>query len=388
MSSTQLQVVLRARPETALESGHLALVETPRPEPGDGEVLVRNRWLSLDPYMLAQINGRHVTGNLEEGEVLRGEVIGEVLQSQSERWKPGDLVRGMLGWREYAVAAAEALTLVPASIHEPRWCLSMLGMPGLTAYAAMHWQAGLNPGETVVVAAASGAVGSMAVQLAVRAGCRVVGLVGSPEKARYVIDTLGASDCILRHEESLAEGLDRTCPQGIDVCLDLVGGAFLEAVSARLAVGGRIVLAGVQKSSMVEPLSAVLPAHWIKRMVRVREREGLPFGYYSSWTMGLERTITKAQAQKKTRLELFRERGLHLSHVKQTISAVAATPELAEALQAREGQPLISLVRRSYSNTDGHEVLRDFMHIFYHPDRFQYQMDLKLDGEGSAVGSA
>ncbi|MCB1677923.1 MAG: GntR family transcriptional regulator [Halioglobus sp.] len=124
----------------------------------------------------------------------------------------------------------------------------------------------------------------------------------------------------------------------------------------------------------------------IQRMVRVRERDGLPFGYYSSWTMGLERPITKAQAKKKSRLELFRERGLHLSHVTQTISAVAAPPELAEALQADEGQPLISLVRRSYSKSGGQEVLRDFMHIFYHPDRFQYQMDLKLDGEGSAVG--
>ena len=269
MSLTQLQVVLRARPDTALEPGHLALVETPLPEPGDGEVLVRGRWLSLDPYMLAQINGRHVTGNLEEGEVLRGEVIGEVLQSHSERWKPGDLVRGMFGWREYAVAAADALTLVPASIREPRWCLSMLGMPGLTAYAAMHWQAGLNPGETVVVAAASGAVGSMAVQLAVRSGCRVVGLVGSHEQARYVIDSLGASDCIIRWEESFAEGLDRTCPEGINVCLDLVGGAFLEAVSARLVVGGRIVLAGVQKSAMAEPLAPVLPALWIKQRARI-----------------------------------------------------------------------------------------------------------------------
>lgn len=269
MSLTQLEVVLRARPDGALEAGHLDVVETPRPEAGEGEVLVRNRWLSLDPYMLAQINGRHVTGNLAEGEVLRGEVIGEVLESRSERWKPGDLVRGMLGWREYAVAAGEALSAVPAAIHEPRWCLSMLGMPGLTAYAAMHWQAGLNPGDTVVVSAAAGAVGSVAVQLAVRAGCRVVGLVGSEEKARYVVDTLGASDCILRREESYADGLDRTCPQGIDVCLDLIGGAFLEAVSARLATGGRIVLAGVQKSSMAEPLAPVLPALWIKQRARI-----------------------------------------------------------------------------------------------------------------------
>lgn len=123
----------------------------------------------------------------------------------------------------------------------------------------------------------------------------------------------------------------------------------------------------------------------ILRMIRIRERDGLPFGYYSSWTVGLERPITKKQAQSKSRLELFRERGLHLSQVKQTISAVAATAELAKALEAKEGQPLISLVRRSYSSNNGQEVLRDFMHIFYHPDRFQYQMDLKLDEEGSTV---
>jgi len=124
----------------------------------------------------------------------------------------------------------------------------------------------------------------------------------------------------------------------------------------------------------------------ILRMVRVRKRDGLPFGYYSSWTRGLSRPITQNQAQKKSRLELFRERGLQLTHVKQTISAVAATTETADALAAEVGQPLLSLVRRSYTKVGDDEVLSDFMHILYHPDRFQYQMDLTLDGQGDTVG--
>lgn len=269
MSLKKKQVVLESRPDSLLSAEHLRVVETHCPQPAEGEVLVRNRWLSLDPYMLSQINGRHVRGNLQPGDVLNGEVVGEVVQSRHKRFEEGELVRGMLGWREYAVASPEQLAIVPKAVLEPRWCLSLLGMPGLTAYAAMHWLAGLSPGETVVIPAASGAVGSMAVQLAVRAGCHVVGLVGSREKSRYVVEALGADECIVRQEEPLAEALDRSCPKGIDVCLDLVGGKFLEEVSARLTPGARIVLAGVQKSSMAEPLAAVLPAYWIKNRARI-----------------------------------------------------------------------------------------------------------------------
>ena len=117
-------------------------------------------------------------------------------------------------------------------------------------------------------------------------------------------------------------------------------------------------------------------------LVRVRSRDGQPFGYYTSWTTGLEKTVSKRDFSRAPRLEIFRRQGLDLSHVTQTISAIAATPELAEHLDTDPGAPLISLVRHSFITLGGEEKLVDYLEVFYHPDRFQYRMDLKLDGAG------
>jgi GntR family transcriptional regulator len=119
-------------------------------------------------------------------------------------------------------------------------------------------------------------------------------------------------------------------------------------------------------------------------LTRVRSRDGQPFGYYSSWTAGLNKPVSKRDFNRAPRLEIFRKQGLVITHVTQTISAVAATPELADHLDTETGSPLISLIRRSYETRRGGEHLVDFLHVFYHPDRFQYQMDLKMDGKGLA----
>ena len=256
-------VVLRQPPDGLPTPGDFEVREGPALEPGPGEVLVRNDWLSLDPYQRAQMAGRHLSGTAGAGEVLRGETVGTVVGGALPE---GTRVRTMGGWQTHTAVAASAVTPVSDLVPEPRWALSALGMPGLTAWAAVR-QAGVASGETVVVPATTGPVGSVAAGLCRRRGARVVGVVGTDEKVAYATDTLTLGGLINRRTEDVGDRLDALCPGGVDVYLDLVGGPVAEAAVARLAVGARVVLIGLMADYNRPPgadPTALNPAHLIR----------------------------------------------------------------------------------------------------------------------------
>lgn len=245
MVSDNLQIRLKNRPDSTPAVEDFEVFKDKMPVASDGEILCRNLYLSLDPYMRGQISGRHISGAIHPGEVMRGETISEVVTSDHPDYKAGDLVAHQGGWQTYSIAKAADLTPVDGRIKPLSLALGIMGMPGLTAYAGMMYLAELKKGDRLVVSAASGAVGSMVGQIAQVMGCHVIGIAGSDEKCRWLVEEAGFSDCINYKTQDLAEGLKVCCPDGIDVYFDNVGGTTLEAVMAQLAIGARVVLCGL-----------------------------------------------------------------------------------------------------------------------------------------------
>ncbi len=240
-----MQIQLAGTPEGIPQEDDFAVVEAARPEAAQGQVLCETHYLSLDPYMRSQIAGRHMSGSVKPGDLLRGEAVSRVLQSRHPDFAPGDTVRCFAGWQQYSVHEASELHRVSADIEPVSYALSVLGMPGLTAYAGLIWQAQPRAGDVVVIPAAIGGVGATAGQLAKVHGCRVIGIAGSDEKCAYAVEELGYDACINRRRENIAGRLDALCPQGIDIFFDLVGGAMLQTASERLAQGARVILCGL-----------------------------------------------------------------------------------------------------------------------------------------------
>jgi NADPH-dependent curcumin reductase CurA len=249
------QITLAARPVGFPRESDFALVEAPVPEPGPGEVLVRSLWLSLDPYMRGRMSeARSYARATELGEVMTGQVVGEVVESGDGRFAPGDHVLGQLGWQEYAVVRAGALRRVDAGLAPlPVW-LHVLGTTGLTAYFGLLDVGRPRPGDTVVVSGAAGAVGQLVGQLARIAGCRTVGIAGGPEKVRDLTELYGYDAGIDYKGEDVNAALKAACPGGVDVYFDNVGGALSETVFRRLAVGARVVICGqISQYNLTEP---------------------------------------------------------------------------------------------------------------------------------------
>lgn len=264
------QVILKSTPEGEPSVSNFALTELAIPVLSDKQVLCKTLYLSLDPYMRSQISGRHISGSIKPGDVLHGETVSEVVESLDENYKVGDKVRCMGGWQEYSVHSAKELTKVSEKIAPSSYALSVLGMPGLTAYAGLVWQAKPNAGDVVVIPAATGAVGSTAGQLAKSLGCKVIGIAGSDEKCAYAKEQLGYDECINRRTEDLASRLDELCPKGVDIYFDLVGGEILNTVSARLAVGARVILCGLMAEyNQKERIGGPPPGFWIRSRATV-----------------------------------------------------------------------------------------------------------------------
>lgn len=262
METTQVQ--LASTPEGTPEESHFQLAQIELPPLADGEVLCETLYLSLDPYMRSQISGRHISGAIGPGDGMKGETVSRVIQSRSDAYAAGDLVRVMGGWQAHSIHPAAEVAAVPASDVSPSYYLSSLGMPGLTAYAGLIWQANPQAGETVLIPAATGGVGSVAAQLARARGCRVIGIAGGPEKCQLATGTLGYDECIDRHNSDVAVELDRLCPEGVDVFFDLVGGELLHQVSQRLKVGARVILCGmIAEYNSTERMPGPPPALWI-----------------------------------------------------------------------------------------------------------------------------
>lgn len=245
MSSDMQEVFLRETPTGHPEKKHFDLRSAPMPAPGENEVLCATEYLSLDPYMRGQIAGRHISGSIQPGDTMLGETVSRVVASNSDEFAEGDLVTCFGGWRSHSVHPATDLRKLPANFPRPSLALSALGMPGLTAWAGLYQQATPRAGETVVIPAATGAVGSVAAQLARERGCRVIGIAGSAEKCTLATESLGYHACINRREDDLAGALREHCPDGIDVYFDLVGGQMLLTASEQLAVGARVILCGL-----------------------------------------------------------------------------------------------------------------------------------------------
>ncbi|SEK81507.1 hypothetical protein SAMN05216262_10312 [Colwellia chukchiensis] len=263
------KICLHSYPDNIPTVDNFSCQEVAVTPPGAGQVLCKTRYLSIDPYMRSQISGRHITASLSPGDMMMGETVSEVIQSNSEKFKVGQLVRCMGGWQEYSIHEPEALS-APITHAYPSYALSILGMPGLTAYAGLMWLAKLQKGNVVVIPAAVGAVGATAGQLAKAAGCIVIGIAGSNEKCRYAVNELGYDFCINRKTDHIAEKLEQYCPNGIDVYFDLVGGKLLHIASERLAIGARVILCGlVAEYNNKDRMAGPAPALWIKSRATV-----------------------------------------------------------------------------------------------------------------------
>ena len=242
----QRSLVLRTRPSGEPQADDFEWLETLVPSPAPGEVVTRTIWLSVDPYQRGRLADRvSYSPPVQIGDPMTGETVGEVVASGDPAFAVGDVVVGPRGWQSHCVSKAAALTKLNREAAPLQAYLGVLGMPGTTAYSGMKDIGQVKPGETVVISAASGAVGSVAGQLAKRAGARVVGIAGGAEKCLWVQETLRFDDCVDHQVPHLQRALADACPKGIDVYFENVGGAVQEAVFPLLNPFGRVIMCGM-----------------------------------------------------------------------------------------------------------------------------------------------
>jgi NADPH-dependent curcumin reductase CurA len=269
------QWLLERRPRGLVTREDFRWAEQPIPSPADGEVLVRNLYLSCDPTQRGWMAADTYLPAVALGEVMRSFAAGEVVESRAPRFQRGELVQGLFGWQEYAIArpntpSAPARLPPGASIET---AMSALGLTGITAYFGLLEIGRPVAGETVVVSGAAGATGSIVGQIAKLKGCRVVGIAGGPEKCQYVVRDLGFDAAVDYRAEDVSERLRATCPDGVHVYFDNVGGAALEAALERLALRGRVVLCGaIARYNDAAPPRG--PRNYLNLLVRRGRMEG------------------------------------------------------------------------------------------------------------------
>lgn len=246
MSTMNKQVLLAARPDGWVKESDFRIVETPLPSPAEGEVLLKSLYLSLDPYMRGAMNEKRAYGTaLKLGDVMVGETISEVVESRNPKFKAGDAVTSYAGWQQYAISDGKNLRPVDLSLIPATAYLGAVGMPGVTAWYGLLKIGEPKPGETVVVSAASGAVGSVVGQIAKIKQCRVVGVAGGGQKCDYVTGELGFDACIDHRSPNWYDALKEATPKGIDVYFENVGGPLLDAVLGGCNPFARIPLCGM-----------------------------------------------------------------------------------------------------------------------------------------------
>jgi len=278
---------LASRPSGTVSEDNFKLVESEAPRPKDGEVLVKNLWLSLDPYMRGRMNDvKSYVPPVQIGEVMVGQTAGEVLESKHPAFKQGDTVLAA-GWQLLSCMKGEDLAKVDAGRAPLSYYLGVLGMPGLTAYFGLKEIGAPKPGETVVVSAASGAVGSVVGQLAKIAGCRVVGIAGGPQKCDYVVKELGFDACVDYKAGNLYRDLREACPKGVDVYFENVGGEILDTMLRIMNPFSRIIVCGmIAEYNLTEPY-----AHKNLRAVlvnRIKMQGMIVFDWKDRYTEGVQ----------------------------------------------------------------------------------------------------
>ena len=244
---TNRHLVLAQRPSGMVDETTTRLHEGPQPVPGPGEALVHVRYLSMDPTIRTWMDDAPgYLPPIELGETVRGAGVGEVVESNSDRYAVGDLVVGLTGWQDYVIAdeGASSMQVIPAGI-DPPLVLSVLGVTGMTAYFGMIDVGKVTTGDTVVVSGAAGATGSIAGQIArIKGADKVVGIAGTPEKCAWIVDELGFDAAVNYRTDDVAASLRALCPEGIDLYYDNVGGEILDICLGQLAMRGRIVMCG------------------------------------------------------------------------------------------------------------------------------------------------
>jgi NADPH-dependent curcumin reductase CurA len=254
MSDTNKQILLASRPTGWVEESNFKLVETPVPQIADGQVLVRNHFLSLDPYMRGRMNdAKSYAAPVNLGDVMVGGTAGEVVASKNPKFAVGDKVVGYLGWQLYGVSDGAMLMKVDDRHIPLSAYLGSVGMPGVTAWYGLMDICAPKAGETVVVTAASGAVGSVVGQLAKMKGCRAVGIAGGAEKCRYVVDELGFDACVDYKAGNLWKDIKAATPNGIDCLFENVGGEIFDTLLGRMNAFSRIAVCGLISQYNSEP---------------------------------------------------------------------------------------------------------------------------------------
>lgn len=271
MSDTgNLQVLLKEAPRGTLQADHFETRTAERPEPGEGEVLVRSLLLSLDAANRAWMQGATYKSAVEEGDVMHGYAIGEVVESKAGGFAAGDLVAGEIGWQQYAAMPARHLAKCP-EVDPLTHLLSVLGIAGKTAYHGLLNVSGIEEGETLLVSAAGGSVGSLVGQIGKIKGAHVVGIAGGTDKCAWITDTLGFDACIDYKNQDVAAELRSTCPNGVDVYFDNVGGPILQAALFAMNLRGRVACCGaVSQYDTDEPRSpAGIPGLLVVKRIRM-----------------------------------------------------------------------------------------------------------------------
>lgn len=245
-----LHVRLKATPAGVPGPEHFELVSTPVQVPGAGEALVETLYLSLDPYMRGQISGRHLSGAVKPGDMMRGEAVSRVLESHIPDLAPGTLIAAHTGWQSHALVQPGAYRLLGFSGLPPSLALGVLGMPGLTAYAGLKRLGAPKVGDRLLVSSAAGTVGATVGQIGRLLGCVPIGIAGGPQKCAWVTDVAKFADCIDYRQENIREAIVRLCPPrpplgGVDIYYDNVGGDLLQAAMEQLAFHGRVILCGL-----------------------------------------------------------------------------------------------------------------------------------------------
>ncbi len=253
--STYKKIVLASRPQGQVSPDNFRLEEAQVPAIGDGQILVRNHYLSLDPYMRMRMEDvKSYAAPQEIGAVMVGGTVGEVVESKNPKFAVGDKIVGMMGWAEMGVSDGVGLRRVKDGPIPLSAYLGSVGMPGMTAWYGLTQIMQPKAGETIVVSAASGAVGSVVGQLARERGCRAVGIAGGPEKCAYVVNELGFDACIDYKAGNLQADLKAATPDGIDAIFENVGGEIFDACVARMNPFGRIALCGLIAGYDGEPM--------------------------------------------------------------------------------------------------------------------------------------
>jgi NADPH-dependent curcumin reductase CurA len=245
-SQNNRRIVLSSRPHGAPTASNFRLEQQPLPVPGEGELLLRSVYLSLDPYMRGRMSdAASYAASVGIDEVMLGATVSRVVTSKHPDYSVGDWILAYSGWQDYAISDGNGLTQLGQTPSNPSWALGILGMPGFTAYMGLLDIGKPQAGETLVVAAATGPVGATVGQIGKLKGCRVVGVAGGAEKCRHAVEVQGFDMCLDHHAGDFAEQLAEACPEGIDIYYESVGGKVFDAVLPLLNTGARIPVCGL-----------------------------------------------------------------------------------------------------------------------------------------------